>query len=119
MCLKESWRYWRRENGDTYEDSLTRHIYEVRLIKNRSRVRLWRMEWYTVLLARACLCVCVRACAVRRCVGCAYVLENRAASIFGVKVSRSRKCSGSIGQRPLRLKEGEEKLGPIPRGMEH
>ena len=61
MCLKESWRYCRRENGDTYEDSLTRHIHEIRLIKNRSRVRSWRMEWYTVLLVCVYARVCMRA----------------------------------------------------------
>jgi len=76
------------------------------------------MEWYTVLLVCVCVRACVRTCVVRRCVGCVYIVENRAAFIFGVKVSRSRKCSGSIGQIPLRLKEGEEELGPIPRGME-
>jgi len=51
----ESWLYYRRENGDTYEESLTRRIQEIRLIKNRSRVRSWRMEWYTMQL----VCVCV------------------------------------------------------------
>lgn len=58
MCLKESWRYYRRENGDSYEDSLTRHLREIRLIKNRSRVRSWLMEWCTVL--PVCVCACVR-----------------------------------------------------------
>jgi hypothetical protein len=66
----------------------------------------------------ASVCVCVRTCVVQCFVGCAYVLEKRAASIFRVKLSRSSKCSGCIGKRPFRLKEGEVELGPIPRDTE-
>jgi hypothetical protein len=64
-----------------------------------------------------CCAACVYVCVLQRFVGCPYVLEKLAASIFGVKVSRSSKCSGCIGKLRLRLK-GEEELGPIPRDME-
>lgn len=117
VCLKESCRYYCREIGDIYEDLLTCHLHDIRLIKNRSRVSSWSIECCGVL--PLCVCVCVRECMciLQRSVGCAWVLEERAVSIFEVKISRSNKCSGCIEKRPHRL-VGEEEFGPSPREME-